>query len=621
MENLEIARRLGQVADLLQIQGANPFRVRAYRNAARTVNAHAVPMRKLLAEGADLTELPGIGKEMAGHIRELAEEGGLSVLDELSAEVPVTLVEVMQLPGVGPKKAARLWRELGVETVEDLGKAAAAGRVAALEGFGERSQEKLLAAVRRHAEREERTRLGDADRLIEPLLEVLRRAPGLERLTVAGSLRRRLETVGDVDLLAIAAEPEAVMAAFTGYEGAARVEMAGPTRARIALGSGLEVDLRVLPERSYGAAMVYFTGSKEHNIKLRQRALAAGHRLSEYGLFREEGVEPEEGEGAGKRSGRAQGPPLRRAVEGKRRVAKSEKEAAPAGEEHDPWAGELIAGRDEEEVYAALGLPWIPPELREDRGEIEAAARGELPELLELGHLRGDLQMHSDWSDGKNTIEEMVEGCLERGYEYLALTDHSPSLAMTGGLDARRLRLQWKQIESIQERFPEIRILRSQEVDILADGSLDQDDEVLEELDLVLVAIHSHLQLSTAVQTRRVLRALAHPAVDILGHPTARLIGRRPPIRIDIDEVLHCARENGVAVELNANPARLDLKDTHLMRARELGVPVVISTDAHRVEDLDLMRYGVEQARRAWLGPADVLNTLPVDELLARLRR
>ncbi len=589
MQNLEIARRLHQVADLLEIDGANPFRVRAYRNAARTVGAHAVEMRKLVADGTDLTRLPGIGKEMANHIRELVEEGELSILGELAERVPLTLVEVMELPGVGPKKAARLWRELEVTTVEQLAGAAESGEVAELDGFGERSQEKLLTAVRRRRGGERRIRLGDADKLIEPLLEALRAAPGVERLTVAGSLRRRVETVGDVDLLAVSDEPETVMERFTGFAGADRTEMSGPTRGRIALGSGLEVDLRVLPRESYGAALVYFTGSKEHNIKLRQRAMARGLRLSEYGLFREDEAD--------------------------------QKTAGEAGQEPDPLAGERIAGAEEEEVYAALELPWIPPELREDRGELGAAERGELPELVTLDDLRGDLQMHTNWSDGRNTIAEMVAACAERGYDYLALTDHSPSLAMTGGLDARRLRLQAREIAKVQERHPGIRILRSQEVDILADGSLDQDDEALAELDLVVVAIHSHLQLPAARQTARLLKALEHPLVNVLAHPTARLIGKRRAVAVEIDELLHCALDNDVAVELNANPNRLDLRDTHLMRARELGVPVVISTDAHRVGQLDLMRYGVEQARRAWLTARDVLNTLPVEKLLARLGR
>ena len=371
---------------------------------------------------------------------------------------------------------------------------------------------------------------------------------------------------------------------FTSYREVTQIQMSGGTRGRVSLQSGLEVDLRILTEPSYGAALVYFTGSKEHNIKLRKRAIERGLRLSEYGVFREDG------------------------------------DGGAASEEKDPWAGEQVAGRTEKEVYATLELPWIAPELREDRGEVEAAARGELPVLVELGDMQGDLQMHSTWSDGKNSIEEMVAACAARGYEYMALTDHSKALAMTGGLDAKRIREQWKEIEEVQERHPEIQILRSQEVDIMADGTLDQDDDVLEELDLVVVAVHSRFDLPAAEQTARVLAALRHPQVDILAHPTGRLINRRPPFDLQIDEVLHCAKENGVVVELDAHPERLDLKDSHLMLARELGLKVAISTDAHRVRGLDLMHYGVEQARRAWLSKADVVNTLPLTEFLQLLR-
>jgi len=584
MENLEIAKVLSQMADLLEIQDANPFRVRAYRNAARFVDGYAKPMRKLVEEESDLTDLPGIGREMARHIHELIETAGLSVLDELAEKIPRSLIDVIELPGVGPKKAKKLWKELGIETVDELEQRAEAGEVAALDGFGEKSQQKILTGIEQFRQHRSRFKLVEADLLVQPLLEYLRERPEVERLEVAGSYRRRVETVGDIDLLAIATDAEAVMDRFTSYPKVTQIQMSGRTRGRVSLQSGLEVDLRILAEPSYGAAMVYFTGSKEHNIKLRKRAIERGLRLSEYGVFREDG-------GGGDES-----------------------------EEKDPWAGEQLAGRTEKEVYSTVELPWIEPELREDRGEVEAAARGELPVLVELSDMKGDLQMHSTWSDGKNSIEEMVAACAARGYEYMALTDHSKALAMTGGLDAKRIREQWKEIEEVQERHPEIRILRSQEVDILADGTLDQDEDVLEELDLVVVSVHSRFDLPAAEQTARVLTALRHPHVDVLAHPTGRLINRRPPFDLQIDEVLDCAKENGVVVELNAHPERLDLKDSHLMLARELGLKVAISTDAHRARDLDLMHYGVEQARRAWLSKADVVNALPLKEFLQLLR-
>ena len=579
MENLEIAKVLSQMADQLEIQDANPFRVRAYRNAARFVDGYATPMRKLVEEESDLTELPGIGKDMASHIENLVTTGQLQALEELTAKIPGTLIDVMELPGVGPKKARKLWQELGVETVDALESAAKAGEVARLSGFGAKSEQKIMTGIELFRVHRSRFKISEADQLIQPLVDYLVELPAVERLEVAGSYRRRCETVGDIDLLVITGEAAEVMDRFVTYPKMARVEMAGDTRGRIALRSGLEVDLRVLPGKSYGAALVYFTGSKEHNIRLRKRALDRDLRLSEYGVFRQ--------------TGEAAGDDVR-----------------------DPWAGEMVAGDDEVGVYERVGLPWIPPELREDRGEIEAAARNSLPDLVELNQIRGDLQMHSTWSDGKNTIEEMVAGCAAKGYEYFALTDHSKALAMTGGLDAHRIRQQWQEIEEIQSRHPEIRILRSQEIDILADGSLDQEDEILEELDLVVVSVHSLFDLSAADQTRRILRALEHPQVDILAHPTGRLINRRPPFAVDIDEVLHCAQENGVIVELNAHPERLDLKDSHLMLAREIGLKVAISTDAHSVQHLDLMHYGVEQARRAWLEPGDIVNCLPLDDFL-----
>jgi DNA polymerase (family 10) len=584
MENLEIAKLLTQMADLLEIQEANPFRVRAYRNAARLVEAHATPMRKLVAEGEDLTTLQGIGKDMAAHIVALVTEGRLPALEELKASIPGTLIDVMDLPGVGPKKARRLWQELDIETVDALEQAAQAGRVAELAGFGPKSQQKILTGIEVLRKHRGRFRISEADQLIQPLIEYLGEESAVRRLEVAGSFRRRRETVGDIDLLVIANDPAAVMERFVRYPHQTRVEMSGPTRGRIALSSGLEVDLRIVPEESYGAALVYFTGSKEHNIRLRKRALERRLRLSEYGVFRQ--------------AGSSGGP-----------------------QESDPFSGEPIAGGDEAEVYRAVGLPWIAPELREDRGEIEAAAQDALPKLVELSQIRGDLQMHSTWSDGKNSIEEMLEACAARGYEYFALTDHSKALAMTGGLDAARIREQWVEIAEIQERHPEIRLLRSQEVDILADGSLDQDDDILEELDLVVISVHSRFDLSAAEQTRRILTALEHPQVDILAHPTGRIINRRPPFAVAIDEILQAAKENGVIVELNAHPERLDLKDSHLILARELGVKVAISTDAHSVRHLDLMRYGVEQARRAWLEPADIVNCLPLESFLRTLGR
>jgi DNA polymerase (family 10) len=578
LDNPEIAHTLEEVADILEIQSANPFRIRAYRNAVRTVETLTVPLRRWVEERRALTDLPGIGKEMANHIQEMVETGTLGFRDELLAAVPRSLIELMRLPGLGPKKAKRIWDELQIGSVDEVEAAAKEGRIAALPGFGAKSQEKILAGIADYRQHGSRFLLPEAERAVEPLLAYLREIPEVERLEVAGSYRRRKETIGDIDLLAIASRPVPVMERFRGYAQVDKILMAGDTRSTIVLGSGLQVDLRVVPADCYGAALVYFTGSKEHNVKLRRRAVERKLRISEYGVFQ-------------------------------------------LHEENAETQGSWLAGREEADVYAAVGLAWIPPELREDRGEIEAAAAGRLPHLIRVEDLRGDLHMHSTWSDGRNSIEEMVEACVARDYEYMAISDHSKSLAMTGGLDAYRLREQWKEIDEVRARHPEIRLLRAMEVDILGDGSLDLEDEMLAGLDLVLVSLHSRLDLPAAQQTERVLRALEHPQVNIFCHPTARLINRRKPAEFDVETVLRRAAELGVAVELNSSPSRLDLKDTHLVLAKELGCKVVIDTDSHRTRELDLMRYGVEQARRAGLGPGDVLNTLPFEEFWRAIQR
>jgi len=524
---------------------------------------------------------------MASHITELVTTGRLSVLESLAAEVPRALVTLTRLPGLGAKRARKIWDELEITTIEELEAAAEAGRIAELPGFGEKTQTKLLDSIARYRRRQGRYRLSDVDELVAPLLAWLSADDAVDGIEVAGSYRRRKETVGDVDLLVRSDDAAGVIRRFLAYPPIRDVIKEGENGASVHLANDLQVDLRVLDESTFGAALVYFTGSKEHNIELRQRALERGLSVSEYGVFElaEEGDEDSVTSTTGRELGRR------------------------------------VAGRTEQEVYGSLGLPWIPPELREHRGEIAAAAAGGLPELITLDDIRGDLQMHSTWSDGKYSIEEMLEACVARGYKYFALTDHSQALAMTGGLDAEKLARQLEEIEEIAARHPEIRFLRSMEVDILADGSLDLDDESLEKLDFVVVSIHSRFDLPRDEQTRRLVRAIEHPLTDVVGHPTGRIIGRRDPIDFDLAMVLDCAAENHVAMELNAHPNRLDLRDTHLMEAKKRGVPIMISTDAHRIDELDLMRYGVEQARRAWLTPADVLNARPLEELLEVLGR
>jgi DNA polymerase (family 10) len=590
MENADIARVLSDLADLLEIQDGNPFRVRAYRNAARTVDELTKPLRKMVAEGGDLTALPGIGKEMASHIRELLASGKLGVLEELAAKVPRGLLDLVRLPGLGPKKARLLHDELGIRELADLERAARAGEIAKLKGFGAKTQDRILQSLG-SGRRETRWSIAEADSLVAELRAHLEGTPGLERLEPAGSFRRRRETVGDVDLIAIAKRPAPLVARFLAYPGVTEVVGSGDTKASVRLRSGIQVDLRILPRKSFGAAMVYFTGSKAHNIRLRQMGVERGLRISEYGVFEV----------------------------GQKRARAEVQEGEPA-QPVDPWSGKLLAGREEKDVYASVGLPWIPPELREDRGEIDAATRAKLPKLIELADLRGDLQMHSTWSDGAETIEAMLQACAARGYEYFAMTDHSPALAMVRGLDARRLRQQATEIAKLQETYPKIRILRAMEVDILADGRLDMDDESLASLDLVVASVHSKFDLEPAAQTARLLAAMRHPLVHVWGHPTGRRLGRREAMVFDIDEVLGACASAGVAVEINAQPQRLDLKDTHAIRARELGCRFVVSTDAHRPAELDFMRYGVEQARRAWLTKKDVLNTLPLGKFLGVLR-
>ncbi len=567
MQNLEIARVLGEVADLLDIKGANPFRIRAYRNAVRTIGDLTRSLSELVKAGEDLTEFQGIGKEMAAHIRELVERGELTLLEELGREVPRTLADLVRLDGVGPKKAKKLWEELGVTSVDELAEVLPTGRVEALDGFGVQSVAKMTASIEEFRSRRGRFLLSDVDILLTSLIGHMEELEEVERVEVAGSYRRRRETVGDADLLVLCEEGRGrVMDHFTAYPGAREVESAGETRGRILLRSGLPVDIRILPRESYGAALQYFTGSKEHNVALRTMGVEEGLKVNEYGVFRGE---------------------------------------------------DRVAGAEEKEVYRALDLPWIDPRLREDRGEIQAAARGDLPDLLSIRDMRGDLQMHSTWSDGKNTLRKMAEACRDRGYEYFSITDHSQAVTVAGGLDPARVREQWEEIEEVREAVEGICLFRSLEVDILKDGSLDMPDDTLEGLDLVLVSVHSYMDMSRAEMTDRVVRALEHPQVDILAHPTGRILNRREPYELDVEAVLQAAAELQVAVELNAHPQRLDLHEGHLRRAKELGVKVAVSTDAHSVRDLALMSYGVDQACRGWLEKEDVLNAMPLEEFQA----
>lgn len=570
VSNAEVAAVLSQVADLLEIQGENPFRVRAYRTAARTVGDLPRSVAQMAAAGDDLTELPGIGADLAGKIREIVERGTLDALEKLRRSTPGELAKLLEISGLGPKRVQALWKQLGVTTLEGLKAAAEAGRVRGLRGFGEKTELAILKDLGRVAAAAGRVLLPAAEEAARLLLAHLQGAAGLSRADVAGSLRRGKETVGDLDILAAGRDPDAIVERFAAYGGIERMTARGTTKSSALLRSGLQVDVRVVPEESYGAALHYFTGSKAHNIAVRTLGVRRKLTINEYGVFR-----------------------------GKRR----------------------IGGRTEEEVFRAVGLPFIPPELREDRGEIAAAAAGRLPELVRIEQVRGDLHAHTTLTDGRASLAEMAAAAKQRGYEYLAVTEHSRRLTVARGLDAAALRRRNREIDRLNARLRGIVLLKGIEVDILPDGTLDLPDAALAELDVVVAAIHSKFNLPRAEQTARIVRALENPRVHILAHPSGRLLNERDAYDVDLERVIDAAREHGRILELDAHPQRLDLDDVHCRLAKERGVKVAISTDAHATTNLDFMRYGVSQARRGWLEAADVVNTRGLNELQKLLSR
>lgn len=568
--NTRIARILAELADVLEVGGTDSFRVRAYRTAARRLEGLGESAAHVATTGGvkALKELPSIGEAMAKKIVEIVETGTLAKLDEARKKVPHELTDLLGIEGLGPKKLHVLHRELGVGDLVDLERVLAEGRVAELAGFGKRSEQKLNAAIERFRRHLGRYRRADVEPVASELRAALLALPGVRRVEVAGSFRRGRETIGDVDLLAIADDPPLVMRAFASASGVEDVIVSGETKTSIRLTGGLQVDLRIVDEESFGAALHYFTGSKEHNVRIRGMARDVGLKINEYGVFR---------------------------------------------------GDERIAGGREEEVYRVVGCDWIPPELREDRGEFDAARTGTLPELLTTEDMLGDLQMHSTASDGKNTVEEMALAARELGRQYIAITDHSKAVAVANGLDDRRMREHAEAIRAV--RVPGIRVLTSVEVDIMKDGSLDLLDNTLAQLDLVVASVHSSMQLPQPEMTARVLRAIESGLIHVLAHPTGRLLLRREPYEIDMEAVIQACVAHGVALEINAHPARLDLSDVHARMARDLGAKIVISTDAHTAEDLALMRHGVGVARRAWLTRGDVLNTLPADGFLEAIAR
>jgi DNA polymerase (family 10) len=559
MENITIAKMFEEAADLLEIQDANPFRVRAYRTAARTIGTLGTPVEALLKKDCRaLEELPGIGADLAGKIVGICRTGRLPLLAELARKTPAGLVALLRIPGVGPKRAGLVYKKLGVSTLAELDQAARTGKVSELPGLGKTIEQAILRGLEQDKTHAGRMPLADAEAHVRPLVERLRATPETDAIEVAGSLRRRSETVGDVDVLVASAHPAAVTRAFLEFEGVKRVLVRGETKCSVLLQSGLQVDLRIVPRASYGAALYYFTGSKPHNIEVRRLARKRRLKINEYGVFR---------------------------------------------------GSHRIAGRTEAEVFRAVGLPWIPPELRENRGEIDAARERRLPALVEIGDIRGDLQMHTDATDGKHTLAEMAAACQARGYEYLAITDHTQAVRVAGGLTKVGFHRQWRTIDALRKRLHTPMVLKGVEVDILDDGSLDLDDQTLAGMDVVVASVHSRFNMSKAQMTRRVVRAIQHPRVHILGHPTGRLLGKREPYPIEVGDVIKAARDHGVLLEINAQPDRLDLNDLHVRMAKDAGVKLVVSTDAHRVQELECMRYGVDQARRGWCDAGDIANT------------
>jgi DNA polymerase (family 10) len=570
VHNADIAAVFEEIADLLEVDNANPFRIRAYRNAAREMQALGRDARELVEQGEDLSELPGIGKELAAKITEIVHTGHCQALEKLRKQTAPGLPELLKIPGLGPKRVRALYHDLDIHSVEQLLRAAHDHRLRELPGFGPKTEAHILEVLHAHVEQEQRLKLAVAAQYANSLVDYLQRNKFVNKITVAGSYRRCKETVGDLDILVTAKTGGPVMEHLANYDEIAQVVSKGTTRATVILRNHLQVDVRVVAPESFGAALHYFTGSKAHNIAIRRRAQKRGLKINEYGVFKGE---------------------------------------------------KRIAGDTEESVFKTVGLPWIPPELREDRGEIEAAEKKRLPKLVELNDIRGDLHAHTRATDGHNTLEEMAQGAKDRGYSYVAITEHSKLLTVAHGLDKKRLLQQIEQIDKLNDKLKNITVLKGIEVDILEDGALDLPDAVLAKLDLVIGAVHSKFHLSRAKQTERILKAMDHPHFTLLAHPTGRLIQQREPYDVDMGRIIHQASQRGCYLELNCHPERLDLLDTYCQMAKEAGVLVSINSDAHTIADFDNLKYGVGQARRGWLEAKDVLNTGTLTQLRRLLKK
>ncbi|MFO7740083.1 MAG: DNA polymerase/3'-5' exonuclease PolX [Desulfatiglandaceae bacterium] len=570
VQNSDVSDIFNKVADLLEIEGANPFRVRAYRNAARAISSLPRSVSDMIESEENLTELPGIGEDLAGKIKEVVQTGSLAQLEALESSTPSELSRLMKVAGLGPKRVKAIYENLGVVDLKSLKEAAEKGKVRELEGFGKKTEQTILEELEDVEDREERIKLMEAEQRASPLVAYLRKTKGIKEITVAGSYRRRKETVGDLDILVTCKKGSNVMDRFAEYEDVKKVVSKGTTRSTIVLRSGLHVDLRVLRQVSYGAALHYFTGSKAHNIAVRKLGVKKKLKINEYGVFK-----------------------------GKKRTA----------------------GKTEKQVFEAVNLPYIEPELRENRGEVEAAQKGSLPQLVGLDDIRGDLHAHTKETDGHASLKEMADAAKAHGYDYLAITDHSKKVTMARGLDAKRLAEQIKEIDRLNGKLKDIVILKGIEVDILEDGSLDLGDDILKELDLTVCSVHYHRKLSKKKMTERIIRAMDNPYFNIFAHPTGRLINERNPYEIDLERIMEAAKERGCYLEVNAHPDRLDLTDRHCKMAKDMGLKLAVSTDAHSVADLDFIRYGLDQSRRGWLEADDIINTRSLRELRKRLKR
>lgn len=570
VKNIDIANIFDRLADLLELEGENPFRVRAYRNAAATVENLPQNLEEMVKKGDDLTSLPAIGNDLAQKINDIVNHKEIDLLKRLEEKNPIDFEELNRIQGLGPRRIKKLYEILNVQNIDDLYHAAEEQKIRDLPGFSKKIEEHILEEIKKIKEKYNRMKISTAEQNALPIVEYLRENRSIQDIEIAGSYRRRKETIGDLDILVTCEDSISVMTHFVNYFDIDEVLSKGDTRSSIILKSGIQVDLRVLPQKSYGAAMLYFTGSKAHNIVIRKLAKQKDWKVNEYGLFSND---------------------------------------------------DFLAGETEKGIYNKLGLPYIEPELRENRGEFEAAESGNLPELIKLSDIKGDLHTHTNLTDGKNTLEEMAEAAQKLGYKYIANTDHSKRVTVAGGLDEKQVFENIKRTDKLNENFKDFTILKGIEVDILEDGSLDLSDKVLKELDIVVGAIHYKFNLSREEQTERILRAMDNPYLNIIAHPTGRLINEREPYDIDLEKIMQKAKENNCILEINSQPSRLDLNDLNSRKAKEMGVKLVISTDAHSTTQYDFMRFGIGQARRGWIEKNNVINTRNINQLKKIIKR